>query len=96
MVLSYTHTQYDVVKYIVSGLIVKTDSGGAQEYPCTITDYELTTDSLSIVPPSSVLKEAGCSVLGCTKYDVDTSSATMILFFTKVTYEGGSSKYTIN
>ena len=96
MVTSYTHTQYDTVKYVVSGLIIKTDGGGTQEFTCTITDYELTTDSSSVISPSGLSKEAGCSALACKNYDVDTSSITMVRFYTKVTFEGGGSIYTTN
>ena len=96
MVLSYNHDQFDVVQYIVSGLNVKTDRGGSQEFTCTITDYKLTTASSSVISPSGLTKESGCSALACTNYDVDTSSPTTIQFYTKVTFEGGSSIYTTN
>ena len=96
MVLSYNHNKFDVVQYIVPGFNVKTDRGGSQELTCTITDYELTTASSSVISPSGLTKEAGCSTLACTNYDVDTSSALSVQFHTKVTFEGGSSIYTTN
>ena len=78
-------------------LTVKVDKGGTQEFTCTITDYELTTTSSSVIPPSGLSKESGCSPLPCTKYDVDTSSALSVQsFYIKVTFEGGGSKYTTN
>ena len=96
MVLSYTYNQFVAVQYILSGLNVKTDRGDSPEFTCTIIDYELTTASSSVISPSGLTKESGCSALACTNYDVDTSSALSVQFHTKVTFEGGSSIYTTN